>query len=39
MTVGPVKAVSEMEVPGWNEELDDKLFKLKAPAGHREEKD
>ena len=39
LTVGEVKAVSEMELLGWNEELDDALFELKVPAGYRVEKE
>lgn len=34
MTVGEIRAVSDMEVLGWNEELDEKLFELKVPEGY-----
>jgi len=33
MTVAGLKGVAVMEVLGWNEELDEKLFELKVPAG------
>jgi outer membrane lipoprotein-sorting protein len=35
MTVAGVKAVAVMEVLGWNEELDEKLFELKVPDGYK----
>jgi outer membrane lipoprotein-sorting protein len=35
LTIGDVKAVAVMEVLGWNEELDEKLFELKVPVGYK----
>ena len=35
MTVNGVKAVAVMEILGWNEDLDEKLFELKVPEGYK----